>query len=185
MESLGRIHGLLYACLASLVLLSVSGQTKESGQLVADRALSLVGIREKGCNNCGLEVEWIISNVKLTKGIAWCGACSYTAHLLAGCEPEGDPKQYAWVPSWFRKDKVIWRPGEPIKNILPGDQIALYFPSLKRDAHMGTIIEVEKNGRWVRTVEGNTNASGGREGQGVYIQRRAIASLSKISRHHY
>ncbi len=60
------------------------------------------------------------------------------------------------------------------------DVFALYFPEKGRIAHVGFIDKWD--GTWMVTVEGNTNVSGSREGDGVYRKRRLVKSVYKVAR---
>ena len=61
------------------------------------------------------------------------------------------------------------------------DIFGLYFPEKNRIAHAGFIDQWD--GTWLITVEGNTNDSGGREGDGVYRKRRLVKSVYQVARY--
>ncbi|MGB4400606.1 MAG: hypothetical protein WBJ10_14635 [Daejeonella sp.] len=61
------------------------------------------------------------------------------------------------------------------------DIFGLYFPEKKRIAHVGFIDEWD--GTWMISVEGNTNVSGSREGDGVYRKRRLVKTVYKVARY--
>lgn len=71
----------------------------------------------------------------------------------------------------------------PTSNPRPqaGDVFGLFFPEKKRIAHTGFIDQWD--GTWLITVEGNTNLSGSREGDGVYRKRRLVRSIYKVARY--
>ena len=69
----------------------------------------------------------------------------------------------------------------PNSQPLTGDVFGLYFPEKKRIAHVGFIDKWD--GTWLVSVEGNTNASGSREGDGVYRKRRLTRSIYKVARY--
>jgi hypothetical protein len=62
-----------------------------------------------------------------------------------------------------------------------GDVFGIYFPDKNRIAHTGFIDQWD--GTWLITVEGNTNDSGGREGDGVYRKRRPVKSIYQVARY--
>ncbi len=64
---------------------------------------------------------------------------------------------------------------------LTGDVFGIYFQEKKRIAHVGFVDQWD--GTWVVTVEGNTNMSGSREGDGVYRKRRLVGSIYKVARY--
>ena len=61
------------------------------------------------------------------------------------------------------------------------DVFGIYFQEKKRIAHVGFIDQWD--GKWLITVEGNTNLSGSREGDGVYRKRRLLSSINKVARY--
>jgi len=78
----------------------------------------------------------------------------------------------AWSPDLFPNWRVVKVPA-------PGDVLGVYFPNLKRIAHVGIIEMID--GDWCVTVEGNTNVNGSREGNGVYRKRRPMKSLYRVA----
>ena len=175
---MGRIHGSLFTLFACIAIVAF---TQTPGQQVADRASDFLGVREVGGNNRGPAVEAILAATDQKPGQPWCGAFSYVVHRAAGVDMPGNPARYAWSPTWFVKQRVVWRRGDLVESVVQvGDQIGLYYPSLGRIGHIGTIVAIE--GRWLVTIEGNTNALGSRSGSGVHKQRRRIDSIYVISR---
>jgi hypothetical protein len=75
----------------------------------------------------------------------------------------------AWgFEAWAREERQkLFKPRTTIKA---GDIVMFTF------SHIGFAIADEKNGA-VKTVEGNTNQSGSREGGGVYIQSRKTSLI--------
>ncbi|UOF79577.1 chap domain [Caudoviricetes sp.] len=63
-----------------------------------------------------------------------------------------------------------------------GDLFCLYYPKLKRWAHVGIITAVEANGKTVRTIEGNTSGSGSREGWLVAEKTRTLTEADRLIR---
>jgi len=77
---------------------------------------------------------------------------------------------------------VVYSRNKPTIEIFkskPGQVFGLYFESKGRIAHMG-IITKEDRLHYI-TIEGNTDGSGGREGDGVYKKIRTKRSIYKIS----
>jgi hypothetical protein len=88
-----------------------------------------------------------------------------------------------WSPDWFPKGNTVYaRDGE--RKAVPGsaDVFGIYFQDLKRIAHVGFIDEWTDGGSYCMTVEGNTNDTGSREGDGVYRKRRLKSQVYKVSR---
>lgn len=152
---------------------------------------SQLGVREKQVNS-GPEVEQFLRYVKLPKGNPWCAA------FVCWVYGEADVRnpRTGWSPDLFRNDKVIWTSAEPgtrkrdsrrPQNGVPeqqprtADVFGIYFPEKGRIAHVGFVDEW--NDPWLITVEGNTNLSGSREGDGVYRKRRLVRSIYKVARY--
>ena len=101
---------------------------------------------------------------------AWCAVfVSWVANqvgVLGSLIP-----MHAWTPSglaWFQKRGLVTRG----KGAKVGDVFYVYYPSQGRVAHVGLVERVE--GNYIYTIEGNTNTTGSRQGNGVYRLKRAI-----------
>jgi hypothetical protein len=85
----------------------------------------------------------------------------------------------AWVPSYARKQNLIYQRGQVIKQIpQTGDVFLIWYERLKRPAHIGFVDQWQAT--WVITVEGNTNDDGSREGDGVYRKRRVQRQILAV-----
>lgn len=152
---------------------------------------SQIGVRERQVNS-GPEVEQFLRYVKLPKGNPWCAA------FVCWVYGEADVRtpRTGWSPDLFRNEKVIWTSGEQRTRIRDSrrlqngvteqqprtaDVFGIYFPEKGRIAHVGFVDEW--NGTWLITVEGNTNLSGSREGDGVYRKRRLVRSIYQVARY--
>lgn len=134
--------------------------------------LSKVGVREVPRNsNRGPDVEEFQASTWLDgTGWPWCAAFVCWGILKVSEQVELPFKRPqtagAWdFERWARENKV--RLIKPRQRIKAGDIVVFTF------SHIGVAIEDEKNGT-VRTVEGNTDSSGSREGGGVYIKTRSL-----------
>lgn len=129
--------------------------------------LAQVGIKEQGGANRGAKVEQYLASVGFGPGYAWCAA------FVSWCYQQVDVQHHksAWVPSYAKKQNLVYKRGEFIKRLpQSGDVFLIWFDRLKRPAHIGFVDEWKST--WVITVEGNTNDDGSREGDGVYKKRR-------------
>lgn len=108
----------------------------------------------------------------------WCAAfCNFVARQAAkrlGVESplEKVPNQ-AYVQSYYEHGKKLgWI--VPAEAAEPGDLFLLFFPSLHRYAHIGLVatkpLQASSDGGEFSTIEGNTDADGGREG--IEVARR-------------
>lgn len=138
---------------------------------------SQVGVKEQGGANRGEQVEQYLASVGLGPGYAWCAA--FVSWCLQQVDVE-HPKS-AWVPSYARKQRLIYQRGKFIYRMpQTGDVFLIWYSRLNRPAHIGFVDQWHSAGHarpgrhsaWVITVEGNTNEDGSREGDGVYRKRR-------------
>ena len=132
---------------------------------LANTFRSQVGVRETGPNT-GPEIDMYLASVGLGPGYPWCGAFAswgYQEHDLSV------PETGAWTPSWFINSRII-----PKEETDLADVGGIYFSNLGRIAHIVVFDEVWSDaGNLILTIEGNTNDTGSREGDGVYRKRRS------------
>jgi hypothetical protein len=127
-----------------------------------------VGVRELTGKNDGKKVESYLAVMKLKKGQPWCAAFVSWVYAQAGL---AKPRS-GWSPDLFPVSRLA-------RSALPGNILGIYFPELKRIAHVG-IITGQKND-WVFSTEGNTNVTGSREGDGVYEKLRHVKTIYRMS----
>lgn len=110
------------------------------------------------------------------KGYPWCAACMADIHEKAGISAPYSAR----VTDWF-KTNVIWqtRFGKTDLKVLPGTVGALYYTHLGRLGHIFLIVGEDKNNYY--TLEGNTDGSGTREGDGFYRKIRSKKSVSALA----
>lgn len=103
---------------------------------------------------------------------AWCAIFVSWIANKAGCLATLIP-MHAWTPSglaWFKTRGLVTQG----KGARPGDVVYFYRPDMGRVAHVGLVEAVD--GDYIVTIEGNTNTSGSRQGNGVYRLRRKITN---------
>ncbi|WP_442587775.1 peptidoglycan-binding protein [Pedobacter sp. AW31-3R] len=143
-------------------------------QLVSQRnellaiATRELGVRELTGNNDGIRVEAYLACVKLKKGQPWCAAFVSWVYARAGFKAP----RTGWSPALFPATRVT-------KEANPGNVFGVYFSTHQRIAHVGLIKKLD--GDWIISLEGNTNSSGSREGDGVYEKRRHIRTIYRIA----
>lgn len=137
--------------------------------------LSQIGVTEVG-SNAGPQVEAYLATTGLGSGYAWCAA--FVAWVL---EQNNVPNpKSAWSPSWFPASNVVWQSnGLKIRLPLPGDVFGIYYTNKGRIAHVGFVHRYSD--KITITVEGNTNDTGSREGDGVYLKRRPTRQLHSVA----
>lgn len=163
------------------------------GAAVVRQAEAMLDVREATGHNDGPAVEAILATVDLAAGASWCGAFVYAAHYHAGVQLPTPARSYAWAPTWTAK-RVIWKVGD-LKAIAPspsakergvepgpGDVFGLWFANKGRVAHVGIVQDWQPGSKYLLTIEGNTDGSGGREGDGVYSRKRLKSQLWAVSR---
>ena len=127
-----------------------------------------IGVREKTNHNDGKRVEAYLALVDLHRGDPYCAAFISFIYAKAGLPR---PRS-GWCPDLFPASRLTKLP-------LPGDVFGIYFPELKRIAHVGMVESIDD--KWCITIEANTNQSGSREGEGVYRKRRLLKTICKLS----
>ncbi len=122
-------------------------------------AKSQIGVSEATGNNDGKEVEAYLRYTGNKKGEPWCASFVSWVFGQAGFKL---PKT-AWSPALFPVTRLTKQP-------IAANVFGIYFSNLKRIAHCGLVETVR--GNWIGTIEGNTNTTGGREGDGIYRKLR-------------
>lgn len=140
------------------------------------RALALaeryVGVREFGGPNRGHAIERWLAKVGLEPGNPWCAAFLWSAYeeSAAGLKiPNPLPRTGGVSKLWARSPEHM-RSGKPTRGavFVHFTEDGTYAPG--RKGHCGLVLGVD--GGNLLTVEGNTNADGDREGDGVWYKTR-------------
>jgi hypothetical protein len=152
-----------------LVLALHTAVYAQTPECVREIYTSQIGVREATGRNDGVDVEKYLASVKLGPGYAWCAA--FVNWTLKECGYK--TANSGWSPDWFPITRIVSDPRA-------GDVFGIYFPDKKRIAHVGFIDD------WgdtrVKTVEGNTNGAGSREGNGVYRKIRLNSQIYRVAR---
>ena len=151
-------------------------------------ALTQVGVREVPINsNRGPEVEKYLQCVGMQPGNAWCAAFTSWCIWQAGGKAPVTHPHTAWTPAiweWGKKHGMAFSAEDVQEKLVDaGDWSGALFlihgnvgnEPMPRVKHVGFVEKLEDG--YVHTVEGNTDASGSREGGGVYQNRRALPSI--------
>lgn len=150
------------------------------GKTVADKMIaamrSKVGVREVPKNsNRGPDVEEFQKATWLDgSGWAWCAA--FVCWGIKQVEDSGHELGFkrpltagAWdFERWARTQPLPVKLHKPRTKIKKGDIVVFTF------SHIGVAI-ADESGGYVKTVEGNTDSSGSREGGGVYEKKRKVS----------
>ena len=147
-------------------------------------AVTQIGVSEKPLNsNWGPDVELYLRSVGINFPASWCAAfvywCYQQASIKAGFE---NPliKTGGCLDHWNRSAKLAKRfsAADVAKNpalIRPGQIFIMDFGG--GAGHTGFVVAID--GKYIITIEGNTNIDGSRNGVGVFKRRRPIASINK------
>jgi len=155
-------------------------------QKVLEIAISQIGVRETpGQPNRGPQVDNYLKSAGLDPeghAYAWCAAFVYWCFQgAASFLNQNNPLvRTAWVFTFWDKSPAQAHvlASDAASNpalIRPG---AIFLIDHGNDrGHTGLVLAVQ--GGDIRTVEGNTNVRGSRDGDGVYEQRRQIGDINR------
>jgi len=160
-----------------LICVSLFSFADDNRTKLIEVASSQIGVKERTGHNDGKQVEKYLRATGLGKGNAWCAAFITWCHEQANIP---NPKS-AYCPDWFKSNVVYERNALNIwvYTFKKGQVFGLYFEAKRRVAHVG-ILEGETKFSY-ETIEGNTDADGSREGDGVYKKIRNKRSIYIIS----
>lgn len=142
-----------------------------------------VGVREIRDTNCGVRVDEYKAATWLNpkKGWAWCAA--FVCWVIREALKSSGVKQTktfkrprtasAWdFENWSRAQDNTTNTRKPHGgDIVPGDIVVFTF------SHIGVAVSTPNAKGNVRTVEGNTDSAGSREGGGVYLKTRHVSKI--------
>lgn len=141
-------------------------------------AASQVGVRESGRNK-GKMVEAYQEQAGLGKGggYPWCAAFVYWCYIMAGVPTKLLPNfgAAAAVRNWWD-----WAVKNDRLTVEPQRGDLFYWVDANGQGHIGFVLGEPVLG-FVRTIEGNTNDGGSRDGDGVYRRTRSVASIRKLN----
>lgn len=171
-----KMVNFLDAKLAANGLAQHAIEIKDARLLFGLAAEACVGIRETGGNNKGPMVELIQETVGRAEGEPWC--CSFVQTCLAYAELktgiqspifETEHVQTMWGKSKLQRVKY-----SPLKYA-----IVCWAYEDSSNGHTGILIENNRES-YMRTVEGNTNGDGSRDGNGVFFKKRSWIRDGKL-----
>lgn len=146
-----------------------------------DQVLSIaqaeVGVREVGQNG-GKRVTEYLAYTGIRVPAPYCAAFVSFVFWKAGYAVP----RTAWSPALFPAGRLVGSGSlgsGSVRHDGKGLVFGIYFPDLKRIAHVGLVESVR--GDWLTTIEANTNVEGSREGQGVYRRLRHKRTIAKYA----
>lgn len=138
-----------------------------------------IGVEEIDGTNCGVRVDGYKSATNLPPHESWPWCAAFVCWLVREAIRTDGPYTFArpttagaWdFENWSKKQDdsthTLRNPGNDIKA---GDIVIFKF------SHVGLCIRGAEAGR-IRTIEGNTDAAGSREGGGVFEKSRSLDSI--------
>lgn len=140
--------------------------TEKLVQLAAYHCDALKVKEEPKGSNDGAWVRRYLAAAGVNFPAPWCA--SFVTYLAKECGYEHIPKHPAAVASWSHMPKAA----EPARGDL------FFYLHENGTGHIGVVLE--NKGATVRTIEGNTNDEGSREGFEVCRRERKISALRFI-----
>lgn len=138
-------------------------------------AATQIGVHEVG-TNWGPEVKMYLHAAEVTVPAAWCAAlqnwaAERAAEKLGVRSPLEDVTHQAYVQSYVDYGRTHgWI--IPTKEAQRGDLLCVWHQSLKRYGHIAIVGGWTDDKKRIKTVEGNSNTDGSREGVEVCEHER-------------
>jgi len=138
-----------------------------------------IGVEEVDGTNCGVRVDQYKSATNLPPHESWPWCAAFVCWLVREAIRTDGPYTFArpttagaWdFENWsLKQDNSTHTLRNPGNDIKAGDIVIFKF------SHIGICVRGAEAGR-IRTVEGNTDAAGSREGGGVFEKSRALDSI--------
>lgn len=158
-------------------------QPVTSGSKLADKLIALakkeIGVEEVNGTNCGPRVNEYKSATWLdsTKSWPWCAAfiCWLFREAMVGGTYSFKRPQTAGAydfENWCKQQDSSVQLKKPHNgDIKPGDIVIFNF------SHIGIAVGSPDSDGYIKTIEGNTDGAGSREGGAVLEKRRKLSSI--------
>lgn len=144
-------------------------------EAIALLARSQLWVREEGGENRGQVVEHYLATVSQAAGQPWCAA------FVSWVGSQAIP---VWPLPKTASCQALFNAATSLKLVetapSPGAIFLIWRPTLGHFGHTG--FALEQSGSAWKTIEGNTNPDGGREGYGVFERLRHFAPTDRFIR---
>lgn len=160
---------------------NTSAAIRERIVIYAKFLADVIEVREHGGSNHGEVVEKLLRKAGGSAGMPWCAAFCDTLYECA-CKSFGvkpDINIGLSVSQLAQRAKELGRYHEDENIVRPGD-LVLIKGGPTGYQHVGIAISFMNQQGEIATVEGNTNAAGSAEGDGVYRRKRNGAGLAFV-----
>lgn len=139
-------------------------------------ALSQEGVREINGSNSGPEVDKYLASVHTDPGNPWCSAFASWC-IMQAAEALGITPEISFSASTYG----LWTKNQTLQMATPTDNCVFLInhglsKQGSRIGHVGLVVSVDGNN--LETIEGNTNAGGSRNGDGVYKRTRQVSEIT-------
>mgnify|MGYP001167292155 FL=1 len=131
-------------------------------------------------SNRSLKIDYWLVEAGVPVGNPWCAAfiTMMGRQALGTAWPVTNTASVQRMVDWA---KTLIAAGVWVDTPQKGDLFVLYFDSLSRYGHVGLVTEVLNNGSF-KTIEGNTNSDGSRDGYGVFEREHKQNAKTKYIR---
>ena len=161
-------------------LLQLQYLSADKGEKIVITAESCIGVKESG-NNRGVQVQKFQQSVNASIGSPWCAA--FIRYVLDKAGAGLIRVRSALAQDYIVKSSVKAKDvAKGYIKVKPGWLVIWKYADTYR-GHIGIVKNWDKNEG--NTVEGNTGADGGREGDGVYGKHRKIISYAQLHITHF
>lgn len=154
--------------------------TTERALLIAAQEVDRYKVREVGRND-GPRVRAYLKAAGVSVAAAWCASFVTWCALEAGRERRSLPAGPASACNW-----IHWKGAKlvPVDEVKRGDVFG-WCDAKKWRGHLGFVVKAQKVlGVWfIKTIEGNTDDTGGRDGDGVYRRTRRVTKDMRFLRY--
>lgn len=144
-------------------------ETKDARLIFGLAAESCVGIRESGGNNMGPMIRLLQDTIGKPEKEPWCAA--FVQSCLAYAELKTGERSPVFATEHVQ---TMWRETPEIARVKAFPlkyAIVCWRYDGTSNGHTGIVTEHNRQST-MRTIEGNTNGDGSREGDGVYYKQR-------------
>lgn len=144
-------------------------ENKDARLVFGLSAESAVGITESGGNNDGPLVRLFQKTIGKAEREPWCMA------LVMACLAYAEHKTGAYSPVFPSEHcQTVWNKTPVVMRVKTSPlkyAIVIWRYEGSSAGHTGIVVETDYR-QWFRSIEGNTNSAGSREGDGVYYKKR-------------
>jgi len=146
-------------------------------------AVAEIGVTEIGNSNCGIRVNEYKAATWLDPNQAWAWCAAFVDWVIKQAMDRSGvhgtltfqrPKTAgAWdLENWsLEQDNSTWLRKPHRNDIEPGDILIYTF------SHCGFAESAPSKAGYVKTIEGNTDAAGSRDGGGVWRKKRHVSQI--------